>query len=138
MRYSARCSWPGGRHRAGGTAGGEPGGAQVVEPAVVQVELGAGVVVTVVQADVAARAGPPPAPRHGKRTGPGPSIHLGAGNWNDHTSSYRNNQTGHATAVFSNWNGSAFVTVRTSTAVENQPNLSSLHIDNIIDGVQVC
>ncbi|WP_281246907.1 hypothetical protein [Amycolatopsis saalfeldensis] len=40
--------------------------------------------------------------------------------------------------MFSNWNGSAFVTVRTSTAVENQPNLSSLHIDNIIDGVQVC
>jgi hypothetical protein len=66
------------------------------------------------------------------------TIHLGSGNWNDHTSSYRNNQTGHATAVFSNWNGSAFVTVRTSTAVENQPNLSGLHIDNLIDGVQVC
>ncbi|MFY1587854.1 hypothetical protein ACN267_25495 [Micromonospora sp. WMMD734] len=62
------------------------------------------------------------------------------GKWNDRITGYVNNQTSGTVSTFSNWNGSSFVKLFSSEAIDWNSNigLGGLSYNDIIDGVRVC
>ncbi|WFE95788.1 hypothetical protein [Micromonospora sp. WMMD987] len=62
------------------------------------------------------------------------------GKWNDKVTGYVNNQTNGTVSTFSNWNGSSFVTLFSSEAIDWNSNIGigGMSYNDIIDGVRVC
>ncbi len=62
------------------------------------------------------------------------------GKWNDRITGYVNNQTNGTISTFSNWNGSSFVKLFSSEAIDWNSNigLGGMSYNDIIDGVRVC